>query len=80
MARITIPVVPEHPDSSECTHPQAPTGLPRNPKACPGRPGYRPHCSECGPVGERQSIRSNADDMALLHRQQHATRPAHASV
>jgi hypothetical protein len=80
MARITIKVQPEHDDSTVCEHPTAPTGLPRNPQECDGRRGYRPRCSTCGPVGERQGIRSNADAAARSHREQHAAAPVPATV
>lgn len=73
MARITIKVQPEHENSSICEHPTAPTGHPRDPKECPGRRGYRPHCTVCGPVDERQGIRTNADSLARTHREQHTT-------
>jgi hypothetical protein len=80
MARIVIKVQPEHEDGTVCQHqhPTAPTG-PRNPKICSGRRGYRPRCSTCGPIGERQGIRSNADAAARSHRDQHAAAPAPAA-
>ena len=80
MARITIKVLPEHEDDSPCEHPTAPTGKPRDPKACTGRRGFRTHCSVCGPVGERQGIRTNADDLARRHRALHATTPVLATT
>jgi hypothetical protein len=80
MARIVIKVQPEHEDGTVCEHPTAPTGLPRDPKICDGRRGYRPRCTTCGPVGERQGIRSNADALARSHREQHANNLVPATI
>jgi hypothetical protein len=79
MARITIKTVAVHQGDADsiCEHPTAPTGKPRDPKTCPGRAGYRVHCSACGGLtGERHGIRSNADDARDRHRDTHAAAPA----
>ncbi|WP_042370563.1 hypothetical protein [Streptacidiphilus neutrinimicus] len=74
MARISIKTVAIHhgDPTSICEHPTAPTGKPRDPSTCPGRGGYRVHCSGCGGLtGDTYGLRANADGARNDHRNGH---------
>ncbi|MFG2668816.1 hypothetical protein ACGFY6_31840 [Streptomyces sp. NPDC048387] len=72
MARISVKVVPLHPDGTECTHAVSPSGKPRDPEAgCAGRRNYAVVCSACGPVGEPHGLRVLAEPEQSKHRDSH---------
>lgn len=76
MARISVKVVPLHPDGTECTHAVSPSGKPRDPDAgCAGRRNYAVVCSSCGPVGEPQGLRVLAEPAQTAHCDSHKAAP-----
>lgn len=68
MARITIKIIPEHADRTECAHKVTSVGKPTEP-GCAGRAAYSARCS-CGWHSE-PSLRVLATEARDRHRAEH---------
>ncbi|MEU6680910.1 hypothetical protein [Streptomyces sp. NPDC046925] len=72
MARISVKIIPLHPDGTECTDPVRPSGKPRDPDSgCAGRRNYAVVCSACGRVDEPHTLRVLAEPAQSAHRDSH---------